>query len=65
MRTMEEIRAGLRQHRLEVVAAETGMSYTTVCNYLSGRVKNPRVVYLRVLNDWLDEQETKAASAAA
>lgn len=64
MRTMEEIRDELKRHRLEVVAAEAGMSYNTVRNYAAGRVRRPRPLYLRALNDWLDRQETEASAAA-
>lgn len=63
MRTMEEIRTQLQNHRTETVAAETGISYNTIRTYMSGRVATPRPLYLKALNDWLD-QKVKAGTAA-
>lgn len=60
--SMDEIRKALQGHRLEVVAAETGLSYNTVRRYASGVVVNPPMESVQRLSDWLTRQE-KAAEA--
>lgn len=64
MRTLTEIQVELQKHRLEVVAAETGLAYNTVRRYAAAIVKAPPHRCMELLNDWLDEQETKAGAAA-
>lgn len=39
--TLEQIEKALQGHRLEVVAAETGLHYNTVRKYAEGRAVNP------------------------
>lgn len=63
MRTVEEIRKGLEGVRLEVVAAETGLSYGTVRRYARGVETSSRTVSIRLLSDWLDAQERLAETA--
>jgi hypothetical protein len=64
MRTLDEMQKELRKHRLEVVAADTGLAYNTVRRYATAVVKDPPHRCMELLNDWLDAQETKAGAAA-
>lgn len=65
MRTVEEIRQGLEGVRLEVVAAETGLSFNTVRRYARGDATpaNSRHTSIRLLSEWLDGQERLAQTA--
>lgn len=56
MRSLTEIQRELQNHRLEVVAAETGLAYNTVRRYATAVVKEPPHWCMELLNDWLDKQ---------
>lgn len=60
MRSIEEIRRALQGHRLEVVAAETGLSYNTVRRYAAGVVVSPPLESVQRLSEWLARQEKPA-----
>lgn len=60
MKSMEEIREALGRHRLEVVAAETGLSYNTVRRYAAGIPTRPPLESMQRLSEWLAKQETTA-----
>jgi transcriptional regulator with XRE-family HTH domain len=62
MRDMEQIRRELQDHRLEVVAAETGLSYNTVRRYATGVVTNPPLESVQLLSGWLDKQGAPASA---
>lgn len=62
MKTIEEIQEGLQAHRLEVVAAETGLSYGTLRRYAAGYPKRPAFDTIQRLSDWLEKKETAAPS---
>ena len=61
VRTMEQIQRDLAAHRLEVVAADTGLSYNTVRRYAAGVVRTPPYESMRLISEWLDRQESKGA----
>lgn len=62
---LETIQNALRSHRLEVVAAETGLSYPTVRRYVDGKVTQPPLDTMQRLSDWLEAHETGEAEEAA
>ena len=57
MLTLEEIQNALKDHRLEVVAAETGFSYYTIKRYAEGTVTDPPHKTIRILSDYLAPTE--------
>jgi hypothetical protein len=64
MMSPEEIREALRAHRLEVVAAETGLAYNTVRRYASGVVIDPPLSTLTALSEWLTANAGRETAAA-
>lgn len=62
MRSMEQIRKELKNHRLEVVAAETGLSYNTVRRYAAGIVAKPPLESVQLIDGWLDKQGAAASA---
>lgn len=60
MKTIEEIQEGLTRHRLEVVAAETGLSYGTVRRYAAGIPTRPAFDTVQRLSEWLEQKEPAA-----
>lgn len=66
MKTLEEIKEGLADHRLEVVAAETGLSYGTVRRYAAGIPTRPAYDTVQLLSEWLEAHtgKTKGVRAA-
>lgn len=62
MKTVEEIQQELRAHRLEVVAAETGLSYGTVRRYARGIPTRPPLDTMRRLSEWLSSHEPAGAA---
>jgi hypothetical protein len=65
MMTLDEIQEGLAAHRLEVVAADTGLSYGTVRRYASGIVTNPPLRNVQLLSEWLAKQGEGAEGVQA
>lgn len=64
MFTLQEIQQRLAAHRLEVVAAETGLSFMTVGRYAAGRVRNPPVASVEKLSEWLRANEGRVTIEA-
>jgi hypothetical protein len=70
MMNLTRIQEELRRHRLEVVAAETGLSYNTVRRYASGVVgelpEDSRRIPLswRLISEWLEQRAEKTVAAA-
>ncbi len=64
LKTVEEIQQGLRSHRAEIVAAETGLHYNTVRKYAGGRVLRPSLETVQRLSGWLEKQEAVAGATA-
>lgn len=60
MKGLNEIQKALALHRLEVVAAETGLSYNTVRRYATGVVVSPPLESVQRLSDWLSNHEAVA-----
>jgi len=54
--TLDEIQKALEPLRPEVVAAETGLSISTIYKYRDGRAKNPPLETVRKLSDYLTER---------
>jgi len=57
MKSMEEIAAALSAVRLEVAAAETGLSYFTLLRYRDGRVTHPPHASVVRLSEWIEKGE--------
>lgn len=63
MMSLEEIREALGGVRLEVVAAETGLSYGTVRMIRSGIASNPTLRTLQLLSDWITKNASVGQAA--
>lgn len=64
MMSAEEIQRGLQGHRLEVVAAETGLSYNTIRRLATGRAEQPHYTTLRLVSEWLTANAGRETAAA-
>lgn len=53
MLTTDEIQERLQALRPEVVAADTGLSISTVYKYREGRAKSPPMETVEILSDYL------------
>ena len=53
MLTIEQIRVGLSDRRIGVVAEATGLTRVALYNILSGKTKNPSYSTIVVLSDYL------------
>lgn len=53
MLSTEEIQQALQGHRLEVVAADTGLSYNTIRRLATGKAEQPHYTTLRLVSEWL------------
>lgn len=53
MLTLDKIRAGLQDRRINVVAEATGLSVATIANIRSGRQDNPTYAVAKALSDYL------------
>lgn len=65
MMTSAEIREALAGHRLEVVAAETGLAFNTVRRYASGLVVDAPQSTLEKLTAWIRANEGRVTALAA
>jgi hypothetical protein len=54
MLDLDQIRDMLIDRRLDIVASETGVGYTTVYEIRSGLQKNPRYKTLKALSDYFE-----------
>lgn len=61
MKNLDEIRDALQNHRLEVVAADTGLSFHTVSRYAKGKVSDPPMDSIQRISDWLSKNEVAAS----
>jgi hypothetical protein len=53
---LEQIRAGLADRKLKVVAQETGLNYMTVWRISSGNQKNPKFATVAQLSEYLSRK---------
>lgn len=63
--SLEKIREKLKDHRLEVVAAETGLSYNTVRRYAAGIVTTPPLESVQLISGWLSKQGGRSTKRSA
>jgi hypothetical protein len=54
MMDLKEVREQLLDRRIDIVASETGLGYTTVCEIRNGTQKNPRYNTLKALSDYFE-----------
>lgn len=54
MLALEQIREMLADRRIDIVASETGLGYTTVREVRSGLQDNPSYKTLKALSDYLE-----------
>ena len=54
MMDLMQVREELLATRIAVVASETGLEYTTVCEIRNGTQKNPRYNTLKALSDYFE-----------
>jgi hypothetical protein len=59
MMTIEQIKKGLRNRRMEMVAKETGLHVNTVTYIRDGLSKNPVYSTLKALSDYLEGSSGK------
>lgn len=52
-RTMELMRERNSELTYDVIAAETGLGFAWLARLMSNRVKNPNVIYVEALHDYL------------
>lgn len=64
MKSLEEIRVALQQVRLEVVAADTGLSFHTLSRYAKGKVSDPPMDSIQRISDWIENNEEKLVGSA-
>jgi len=56
MMDLKEVREQLLDRRIDIVASETGLGYTTVCEIRNGVQKNPRYNTLKALSDYFENK---------
>ena len=54
---LKQVREQLLDRRIDIVASETGLGYTTVCEIRNGTQKNPRYNTLKALSDYFEGKE--------
>lgn len=54
MMTLEQVRAGLQDRKLRIVAAATGLAYDTVWRVATGRMDRVSYETVKVLSDYLE-----------
>ena len=54
MMDLKQVRDQLLDRRIDIVASETGLGYTTVCEIRNGTQTNPRYNTLKALSDYFE-----------
>jgi len=55
MLTIEQIRLALRDRRISMVAAATGLHHNTIRNLRDSRTNNPKYKVIKALSDYFEE----------